>query len=87
MILRRHWVALVGCNFMTAAFAAVFAGVWDGLSWSGGSVECGVRLEGRFRWDWKIVQALHLRLRGMGKASPAGVCHLSPKVLMLDWPS
>lgn len=35
----------------------------------------------------KIVQTLHLRLRGMGKASPAGVCHLSPKVLMLDWPS
>jgi hypothetical protein len=46
-----------------------------------------LRIEGRFRWDRKIVQALHLRLRGMGKASPAGVHHLSPKVLMLGWPS
>jgi len=35
----------------------------------------------------QIVLALHLRLRGMGKASPAGVRHLTPKVLMLDWPS
>ena len=27
----------------------------------------------------QIALALHLRLRGMGKASPAGACHLSPK--------
>lgn len=46
-----------------------------------------LRIEGRFRRDRKIVLALHLRLRGMGKARPAGVHHLNPKVLMLDWPS
>jgi len=40
-----------------------------------------------FKLRGEIVLALHLRLRGMGKASPAGVYHLSPKVLMLDWPS
>lgn len=34
----------------------------------------------------KIVQVLHLRLRGMGKASPAGVTTFPPQVLMLGWP-